>query len=485
MAFQRHKVSAVFALASGIVELFLVAVVGEPDAGDVASQPAPVLACEVCQVLCIMSQEALEDLQPKTRLDTTSAASKVVSAAQGKSGPCKVTSAWEPTAKKMALPIEKVQLSCRHELERTEESMEAALGDPALRDEALRQRVCLKGKKQKDGVCEAVWPQSEVPMSKKTALKLKEKEDEKQEAASKVREQEAKANEKKSKAFFKANKGRAGIQALPSGLQIKVLHTGDGAVPADPHQRVTVHYRGMNIDCAPQDGPVLCSGGTEFDSTYTCKEGTPSAERSACEKNSPISFTAHQAGTFWLELLPRMAVGTRVEAYVPYKLAYGSTDDPNHRPDKVGPRAALIFQVELIKVEEKKPSEKDKAGFTAIAGVKTTFKTLTQGEGAAVVEVGDTVTVHATGTVQKTGTKFWSTKDPGQEPFTYTAGGGVIAGWDMGGRGMKKGEVRMLKIPANEGYGAAGFPAWGIPPNGGLDFELEVLNLKKKGATEL
>jgi FKBP-type peptidyl-prolyl cis-trans isomerase len=31
---------------------------------------------------------------------------------------------------------------------------------------------------------------------------------------------------------------------------------------------------------------------------------------------------------------------------------------------------------------------------------------------------------------------------------------------------MKKGEVRKLVIPADEGYGAGGFPAWGIPPNG-------------------
>mgnify|MGYP001170684591 CR=1 FL=1 len=53
----------------------------------------------------------------------------------------------------------------------------------------------------------------------------------------------------------------------------------------------------------------------------------------------------------------------------------------------------------------------------------------------------------------------------------YTAGvGGVIKGWDQGCLGMKLGEVRQLTIPADEGYGANGFPAWGIPPNGGLYF---------------
>jgi peptidylprolyl isomerase len=49
---------------------------------------------------------------------------------------------------------------------------------------------------------------------------------------------------------------------------------------------------------------------------------------------------------------------------------------------------------------------------------------LKPGDGAAVVK-GATVTVHATGVVQETGKKFWSTKDPDQQPFTYTAGAAV------------------------------------------------------------
>ena len=87
------------------------------------------------------------------------------------------------------------------------------------------------------------------------------------------------------------------------------------------------------------------------------------------------------------------------------------------------------------------------------------------------------------GTVKETQKKFWSTKDAGQQPFTYQAGvGGVITGWDQGLLGAGVGETRALDIPADEGYGARGFPAWGIPPNGGLLFEIEVLNIKGKGA---
>ena len=115
--------------------------------------------------------------------------------------------------------------------------------------------------------------------------------------------------------------------------------------------------------------------------------------------------------------------------------------------------------------------------------------------------------------VQETGKKFWSTKDPGQQPFSYQAGvGQVIKGWDQGLLGMKlgthsteeapsralalaraptpvtpavsaaaragAGEQRQVVIPGHEGYGAGGFPAWGIPPNGTLDFTLEVLSIK-------
>merc|ERR1712070_90017 len=92
---------------------------------------------------------------------------------------------------------------------------------------------------------------------------------------------------------------------------------------------------------------------------------------------------------------------------------------------------------------------------------------------------GCTATVHALGVIKESGNKFWSTKDPGQQPFTYNAGvGGVIKGWDQGCLGMKGGEVRKLMIPAEEGYGAGGFPAWGIPPKATLQFEIEVLNVK-------
>merc|ERR1712110_149422 len=109
-----------------------------------------------------------------------------------------------------------------------------------------------------------------------------------------------------------------------------------------------------------------------------------------------------------------------------------------------------------------------------VEGHDTTYEILQEGTGAGIAK-GEKPTVHALGEIEG-GKKFWSTKDPGQKPFEYQAGvGGVITGWDQGCLGMKIGEVRELTIPGKEGYGANGFPAWGIPPNGTLNFTLKCL----------
>jgi len=126
------------------------------------------------------------------------------------------------------------------------------------------------------------------------------------------------------------------------------------------------------------------------------------------------------------------------------------------------------------------------AAFQPLPGYKTTFEVVTSGAGDTTVAKGASVKVHATGTVEETGKKFWSTKDPGQQPFSYKAGvGSVITGWDQGCLGMRLGEVRKLRIPAKEGYGERGFPAWGIPPGGTLLFEIELLEVAGGAKSEL
>eukprot|EP00041_Stephanoeca_diplocostata_P007480 m.106360 g.106360 ORF g.106360 m.106360 type:complete len:151 (-) comp16896_c0_seq2:262-714(-) len=128
----------------------------------------------------------------------------------------------------------------------------------------------------------------------------------------------------------------------------------------------------------------------------------------------------------------------------------------------------------------------DGAAWTSVEGYGTKFHVDAEGTGDATVQPKSKVTVHATGTVKETLKKFWSTKDPGQRPFEYVAGvGNVITGWDQGVLGMKVGEIRTIEIPSDEGYGARGFPAWGIPANAGLVFQIRVLEIKTQQQREL
>ncbi len=96
------------------------------------------------------------------------------------------------------------------------------------------------------------------------------------------------------------------------------------------------------------------------------------------------------------------------------------------------------------------------------------------GDGAEV-KSGDKVSVHYIGTLQD-GTEFDNSKKRGQ-PFEFTVGGGqVIKGWDEGLLGMKVGGQRILVIPPEKAYGAAGVGP--IPPNSTLVFAIELLEIK-------
>lgn len=98
---------------------------------------------------------------------------------------------------------------------------------------------------------------------------------------------------------------------------------------------------------------------------------------------------------------------------------------------------------------------------------------LTVGSGDEVKD-GDKVRVHYNGTLLD-GTKFDSSLDRG-EPFEFTVGAGeVIDGWDQGLLGMKVGGKRKLTIPSSMGYGETG--SGSIPPNAGLVFEVELLEI--------
>lgn len=91
------------------------------------------------------------------------------------------------------------------------------------------------------------------------------------------------------------------------------------------------------------------------------------------------------------------------------------------------------------------------------------------------VEEGDTISVHYKGMLQN-GQEFDNSYDRG-EPISFEVGAGrVIAGWEEGVRGMQVGGERILVIPAELAYGAAGYGP--IPGGATLVFVIELLSIE-------
>ncbi len=112
----------------------------------------------------------------------------------------------------------------------------------------------------------------------------------------------------------------------------------------------------------------------------------------------------------------------------------------------------------------------------------STLKQIDQVVGTGDVAVkGATLEMHYTGWLYqggKRGKKFDSSLDSGR-PFSFRLGAGeVIEGWDQGIEGMRVGGKRELIIPPQLGYGPRGAPP-DIPPNATLDFEVQLLAVRK------
>ncbi len=128
-------------------------------------------------------------------------------------------------------------------------------------------------------------------------------------------------NERAVEGFVAENAKKEGVVTLPSGLQYKVLKQGDGKIPTlDDH--VVCNYRGTLID------------GTEFDSSY--------------RRNQPATLPIKGVIAGWTQALQLMPVGSKWQIFIPPQLAYGEK-----MVGGIGPNAMLIFEVELISIQDK------------------------------------------------------------------------------------------------------------------------------------
>jgi FKBP-type peptidyl-prolyl cis-trans isomerase len=117
-------------------------------------------------------------------------------------------------------------------------------------------------------------------------------------------------------AFLAENAKKEGVVTTDSGLQYKIMNTGDGPKPT-ADSTVEVHYAGRLLD------------GTEFDSSV--------------KRGVPAQFGVTQVIPGWTEVLQLMPEGSKWEVYIPSNLAYGPGGT-----GPIGPNSTLIFEVELL-----------------------------------------------------------------------------------------------------------------------------------------
>ena len=122
-------------------------------------------------------------------------------------------------------------------------------------------------------------------------------------------------------AFLAQNATKEGVVVLPSGLQYKIIKSGEGSVSPLPASRVKVDYEGKLID------------GTVFDSSI--------------ERGKPAEFAVNGVIAGWTEALQLMKEGDKWQLFIPSDLAYGENPRPG---GPIEPNMVLIFDVELLEI---------------------------------------------------------------------------------------------------------------------------------------
>ncbi|MBR4213539.1 MAG: FKBP-type peptidyl-prolyl cis-trans isomerase [Bacteroidales bacterium] len=135
-------------------------------------------------------------------------------------------------------------------------------------------------------------------------------------------------NEVKSTKFLEKNALEEGVVTTESGLQYKIVRTGNGVTPTALTDKVEVNYEGKNLD------------GEVFDSSY--------------DRGESVTFGLNQVIKGWGEGLMHCEEGGEILLWIPADLAYGDRG----AGEKIQPGAAIHFRVELIKVVKEEAETK-------------------------------------------------------------------------------------------------------------------------------
>lgn len=123
------------------------------------------------------------------------------------------------------------------------------------------------------------------------------------------------------KALFESIKGQAGIGVLPSGVCYSIIKMGTGKRP-QLKDSVDLHLKGYYAD------------GKLYEDTYP--------------QNTPYHTTPDGVIPGIKEILQIMPVGSIWKVYIPASFAFGAKGVPNLIP----PYSALIYELELLSVQE-------------------------------------------------------------------------------------------------------------------------------------
>lgn len=137
---------------------------------------------------------------------------------------------------------------------------------------------------------------------------------------------EAPKNLAAGKAFLDSNRKKPGVVETETGLQYQVLREGKGKTPKETDV-VTIHLKGQYLD------------GRVFDNTYT---------------RSPVTLEVAKMVPAWKEAITHMKEGSIWRIFVPPHLGWGEKGALPTIP----PNATLIFEIELISIENPSKLEK-------------------------------------------------------------------------------------------------------------------------------